>query len=137
MIFHKFHGTAVRYEVWESNLIGIIVRTNYPFPSGRFPDLIIFMNDIFRRLPVREVVIAENGYADVRFITSITVRDEVKDLHERLRVQDENLDGRLKSFSIIQHRFRHGVSLYSTVFHAVLLLTAIIMSISSPIFPVH
>lgn len=96
-------------------LSGIIVWIRGPFKCGEKSDLSIFREEFRQNLSSREVLIAEATYLDNRCIYNDGM-DLL--LLKSYRARHESVFGRLKSFNVLNHRFRHEITKHSSCLFA-------------------
>lgn len=115
---HKFKSAALRYEIAVS-LAGEIVSIAGAFEAGAYPDLKIFRKGLRNALYHDERVIADCGYSDVKCVTPDDLHGRRKRIASRLRARHEIINGRIKNYGIMRHRFRHDVIKHRYCFRAV------------------
>ena len=135
---HKFRAAGVRYEVALSLRRSEIVWINGPFPCGRFPDITIFRNGLKHRLRRGERVLADRGYRGDESCNIPNPNDnaDVSKLKADLRARHETVNARLKSFSILNTKFRHDLNKHAKVFRAVVVITQVNLQ-DEPLFNVQ
>jgi hypothetical protein len=130
---------ALAYElgisIWNNRLVWV----NGPFPAGQ-SDLTIYRkpNGLKSKIPPGKKVIADQGYPDEPQCSIRNPFDtpEVKLLKKRAKARHETFNGRLKFFSILEVRFRHGVRKHKAVFEAVCVLVQYELENGHPLFEV-
>ena len=115
---HKFHHSAVRYELGVS-LDGSIVWSNGPFPAGSFCDMRIFNSYLRKNLNNGERVIADRGYGGARCVTPRNTSSRYAARAMVYRANHERINGRIKRFRVLSTRFRHNLDKHRFCFHAV------------------
>ena len=119
---HKHNGPGLRYEIAISIYSGKFVWAHGPFPCGSHSDLVIFRSGLKKLLQnANEKAIADKGYRDSHCI--IPGMSSNESFTSRIRARHESANGRLKSFHVLSHRFRHSLNLHSVCFFSVLNLT--------------
>jgi hypothetical protein len=125
---HKFHAAAVGYE------LGIAIRSNRlvwikgPFPASNH-DVTVFRspdapeNGLKSMIPDGKRAVGDSGYRGEPAKIAVT-RDgdsgEVKaSFKARIKSRHETFNGRIKSFKILDHAFRHGFEQHQRVFESV------------------
>jgi len=124
---HKFNGPGLRYELAICIATGWIVAYNGPFECGSWPDLRIFRSRLKRLLGRSEKVVADRGYrGDPRVIIPDNARDEAH-LEEMnvARARHETVNGRLKTWKIMNTRIRFAKEKHHLVFRAVAVIEQI------------
>lgn len=130
---HKFKGPGLRYELGVCIQTGEIVWVNGPFPCGDYPDLRIAREGLIYALaasPVKEMAVADGGYNDGYefFDTPTGINDNEQYMRSIARARHETINNRLKNYGALQKRWRHSRNLHGVVFHAVVNLTHLAMS---------
>ena len=132
---HKFKGPALRYEVGVGILNGDIVWVHGPFPCGSYTDLNIFRLGMKDELDESECVLTDLGYGDERCKTKASMSNINMELfHSRILARHENVNRRLKQFSILSNRFRNSISKHSVCFHAVANITQLMFEENRSLF---
>ena len=140
---HKYaKKSALRYEVALNIQTGDICWINGGFLAGSWPDLEIFRKALITYLEPFERVEADDGYIGeapqkVRCPKSITTKQERKRMMAFVRMRHETVNRRLKQWRILKGVFRHEITLHSTAFSAVAVMTQIAISQGEPLFQVH
>lgn len=81
-------------------------------------------------------VIANNGYKHVKCVTPSVVQSNKKLMHRRIKARHEICIARIKSFNILNKRFRHGVKTRETIFHAVSKIVWLMINLDQPLFDI-
>ena len=102
---------------------GNICWVHGPYPAGAFPDVKIFRRCMKEALLSGERVIADRGYSDDSCLTPNKSSESGHALAGELRARHEGVNGRLKTFAILRHRFYHNRSKHVLCFHAVAKVT--------------
>lgn len=116
---HKFRGAGVRYEVAISVVGGHIVWVHGPFPAGLYSDQRIFNMKLKNCLEQNEKVLADLGYAGPCTVHGSIIDDDNDERASRIRAHHEQINGRLKSFSCLENRWRHSLDKHKYCFFAV------------------
>jgi DDE superfamily endonuclease len=117
---HKFHRTAVNYEVALDLFNSKVVWISGPYPAATH-DLTIYKlkNGLGSKMPASKLVIADNGYQskDVKNLSTPNTFDtkDVKEFKKRARARQETFNKRLEDFSILKECFRHDYKKHWTV----------------------
>lgn len=98
---------ALGDEVAISTVSGDIVWVCGPYPSGSYPDFVIFCDDLKERLRKGEKVITGNGYNDAKAI-KLSDAPGKEEYHRSVRGHREADNGRLKRFKVLTPPFRQG-----------------------------
>lgn len=109
---HKFNAPGVRYEIGISIGAGDIVWASGGMPCGEWPDLQL-AKDLYLHYAKNEVTLADKGYRFRPYFKQPTNNRE-----KTLLSRHETLNGRLKSFEILNSRFRNELHKHPMVFHA-------------------
>ena len=139
---HKLNGkSGLRYEVGVSILEGLLVWLNGPFPCGEWPDINIFRNCLQSFLDEGERVEADNGYRGsgpwyVKCPANIGNPTANLEMQNRVRSRHETVNGRFKSWAILEERYRHDLSTHGYVFRAIVVLTQLSIENGEPLFKV-
>ena len=134
---HKFKGPGLRYEV----VVGLreegILWVNGPFPCGSWPDLKIARDGLVNFLEAGEKVIADGGYrGDDHFLTPTGINDDYSRVMAVVRARHETVNGRLKSFNVLDSKFRHSIAKHGICFMAVVNLVQIGIHTDAPLFTI-
>lgn len=81
-----------------------------------------------------EHVIADGGYKHLRCRHPVGLEDLERKQYGIVRARHETVNRRFKQFFVLEHRFRHNVSLHSICFHAVANVTQLIIENGHPLF---
>jgi hypothetical protein len=113
---------------------------NGPFLAG-VPDIGIFRKEggLMSQIPEGKKVIADEGYVgEDQIISTRNPFDTpaTKTLKKRAKARHETFNGRLKSFKILDERFRHGVPKHKAVFEACCVLVQYELQNGHPLFDV-
>ena len=113
---------------------------NGPFPAAT-GDLQIFRvpGGLRDSMPPGKRLIGDSGYAGEQPL--VTIRNaadsnEVQTFKRRVRARLENINSRIKKFSIRSDRFRHAVEKHVFIFGAVCVLVQFEMNNGHPLFDV-
>ena len=103
---------------------GDIVAYNGPFPCGKWPDITVFRHTLKGRLGIEEKVVADRGYrGDVKCICPDNWNSkEHKRAMDLIRARHETVNGRLKNWNSLGHKFRHTLQKHHLVFRSILVL---------------
>ncbi len=104
---HKLKHAALRYEVGISVSSGCIVWIFGPFSTGKWNDQPIFNKRMALELNENEKVLADHGYGGSKIIHDGLFDDPQNDQAKKYRAYHESVNGRLKAFSCLQHRWRY------------------------------
>jgi hypothetical protein len=122
---HKSHSAGLKYEfalaIWHNRCVWI----NGPYPAGERHDKAVFCgansmedhpdtwdkNALLHQIPERNKAIADSAYEGLS--DKVTVKrpghsQEVFTFVDRAQNRQETWHGRLESYNILNHRFRHG-----------------------------
>jgi len=128
---HKFKGPGLRYEVGVCIQTGHIVWTNGPYRCGKWPDIKIAKEKLFRCLDAGEKVIADNGYGTSGVYTIIPKNIEnpsVKHVHGMIRARHEIVNRRLKQWQVLGGgRYRAALHKHKKYFGAVAVITQVVL----------
>lgn len=111
---HKFKAAGIRYEIGISIVEAEIVWASGGFPCGEWPDIKIAM-DLYVSFAQNETTLADKGYRQKQYFKQPSNKAEKKVL-----ARHETLNGRLKEFAILSHRFRNALHKHPPVFHAII-----------------
>lgn len=140
----KFKHGAVKYEITLSVFHSKCVHIAGPYRGGMH-DL-----DMFRKGGLkakmknnRKLAIADRGYLakskEEKKMFSLPDNMDGKDLKKfksRARCRHETFNGRLKSFSCLEHTFHHGIDKHKLALEAVVVTVQYAMEHGSPIYDV-
>jgi len=124
---HKFGSAGLRCEIAVCIKTGKIVAFNGPFECGRWPDIKIFRSRLKRMLGIGEKVVADKG---CRGDPLVVVPAKAKSVEHCLamnkaRARHETINGRLKTWNMLNERFRHDEDKHHIAFRACLVLEQI------------
>lgn len=138
---HKFKKPGVRYEVAVGIASGDIVSIVGPFPCGDYPDIKIFRMVLKHDLDDGERVEADKGYQGDK---KVKAPGPLYDFDERyvkmkkdVASRHETVNQRLKLYTCLVDRFRHGVEKHAACFRAVAVMTQIAIENGEPLFDVN
>lgn len=104
------------------------------FPCGEWPDLRLAHSAFVLGLREGEKAIADRGYNDPDYFNFPNGNNDEK--KKAIMARHETLNGRLKSFSFLQNRFRHDLHLHPLYFNAVVNLTQMMIEHGEPLYSV-
>ena len=113
---HRYNGPGVRYKIGISIETPKIVWSNGPRPCGAYSDLKIFRDGLKHLLKVDGFVLADSGYTDERCIQPPGSNQKSHRLLSLIRARHEYLNKRIKQFGLLNHKFRHDLSLHHYCF---------------------
>jgi hypothetical protein len=101
------------------------VHVNGPFWAGHWQDLRVARNWLHYRLPRGEFYLADHIYKDPTgpSVTRPELPVGERRQYDKLMARHETINRRFKEWNILQHTFRHGEDLHSTVFQAIASIT--------------
>ena len=123
---HKDETAGLNYEValhlWKQQVIH--AKTWDP---ASVHDLTAFRMELLNKIPQGKLVIADRGYiskdlSHVLATPSPLDSAEVKQFKKEARARHENFNKRLKDYSVLSGKFRHGVHKHQMCFDAVLVM---------------
>jgi hypothetical protein len=157
---HKSHGPALAYELGISIYENKLVWISGPFKAS-VHDISMFRNDEDRinedrmfpdeddpeqkislksKIPQGKRVVGDSGYIgeapDITTVNRDKDSKEVRDFKNRVRARHESFNGRLKSFKILDERFRHGKPKHQMVFEAICVLCQYDMENGHPLMEI-
>jgi hypothetical protein len=90
------------------------------------------------KIPASKRVIGDTGYKGESQISIRNMYDSqmVKEFKRRSRAHHEAFNGRIKNFSVLDERFRHGVKKHKSCFEAVCVIVQYDMGNGHPMFNV-
>jgi hypothetical protein len=140
MYSHKFHASAVDYEIAISVYTQQVVWISGPHRAGE-NDISVFRKDggLKEKIPPGKRVIADNGYRGEPAIISTPNSHEPKALRKfkgRARARQETFNARMKCFNCLVKKFRHGLEKQKIVFEAVCVICQYQLENGSPLFDV-
>ena len=133
---HKINRSDVRYEIGLTLRSKKIVWVYGPFACGKNPDISIFRSYLKAKLKLREKVLADSGYQDVKCVTPSGLRSLSSKLHSKLRARHERLNMCFKKFRVLSSRFRHEVRLHQFCFGAIASIVQLTLH-EHPLFGIH
>ncbi len=139
---HKFNKKlGLCYEVGIGIINGNIVWINGPFPCGEWPDISIFHLCLQTFLDKGERVEADNGYHGnqwwVKCPANLMNPRENLAMQNHVHCRHETANSRLKTFAILDSRYRHEIETHGYVFHAVVVLVQLAIENCDPLFKVE
>ncbi len=132
---HKLNQTRLRYEIGVSISNGQIVWASGPWPCGKYTDLTIFRCGFEKLLDDNEFVVEDSGYTDLNWIKPSGKQHPSHYVLSKIRTHHECINGRIKQFFCLSHRFRHSLELHHKCFFAVLKVVFLTIA-SNPMFDV-
>lgn len=121
---HKFEGPAIKYEI-ATSFAGDVAWGSEPYRGGK-GDREIFQDRLQGLTPENCVNLVDLGYVKdgLAKVTHIRPTDSAADrkLKKRLLARQETLNGRLKNYAVLSHRYRHNVKDHSMDFNCCLVL---------------
>jgi hypothetical protein len=124
---HKFNHGAVKYEVAMSVFDSKCVWMSGPHRGGKH-DMMIFREGLKGKIRQDKKVIVDRGYGrgcaakrpDKRMLSQPNECDskELNKFKSRARLRQENFNGRLKKYAVLENTFRHGEAKHKLVFEA-------------------
>ena len=137
MYSHKVNGPAVKYEVGVCLKTGHIVWINGPF-VGSTNDGTIFRNGLSPILCIDEAVEVDRGYSgdDKMKVPNMGMTSKQRKMKSNARAQHEAVNGRLKNWNSLGHRFRHNLQKHHIVFRSILVLEQIKLNHGKKMFTV-
>jgi len=127
---------GVNYEIGLSIMESKLVWVYGPTPPGKYNDLEVFRCALKQKLPPGKRAIGDKGYSGEQdFISTCNDLDprELAAFKERVLARHETFNKRLKIFSCLTTKFRHGVDNHKIAFEAVCVITALELE-HSPLF---
>jgi len=137
---HKFKSAAVGYELGISIYKQRLVWIKGPFKAATH-DFTVYKGSLGKKIPAGKRCIADRGYRgdDYKHQLSIRNRDDaipLRNFKKRVRARHENFNARIKNFSILEQRFRHGIPRHKAVLEAVCVLVQYDMENGHPLMDV-
>ena len=129
---HKFKKAGLHYEVGIGIFNGLIVWAHGPFKCGTFADVAIFRSSLKQKLLQGEVVLTDGGYPDGKCVR--TIPNTSTKFSKDVRARHEAVNGRLKSFKVLKHVFRHSMHKHRLCFMAVAQVIQIELMIYGALF---
>lgn len=109
---HKTKSAGLRYEIGISIGTGEVVWASGGCPCGENPDLKI-AKELYCEFAAGEVTLADKGYRCPEFFKIPSNAFE-----KRILARHETFNGRLKSFEIMNSKFRNSLKKHPAVFQA-------------------
>jgi len=142
---YKFKGkSALHYKVALGILSGEIKWLNGPYPCKDWPDINMFCDGLIKELDFGERVEADDGYVGespyVTKVPSVVLTrssEEADAMQKRVQGRHETVNGRLKSFHILDQVYRHDPTQPGYVFRAVAVLVQLSIKNGDPLFSVN
>jgi hypothetical protein len=139
---HKYAGkSALRYEIGVSILGGDLVWIQGPYPAGQFSDFKIFNKVLRQFLETGERVEADNGYvgtADkIKCPNNPCNPIENEGMQSRVQSCHETINGRFKTWGILNEVYRHDIRQHGEVFREIAIITQLAIENGSPLFQVE
>lgn len=140
-MFDRKNGKAgYTYEValhlWENRVVWF----QGPFPPNDGGDRAIFiqpggLND---KIPEGKLAIADKIYKGLPKVALHNPLDDelVRGYKSRARPRQESINSRLKSFGVLNHRFRHGTIKHKAFAECVMVICVVAMENGSPLFSI-
>jgi hypothetical protein len=147
---HKSKSAAFRYEVALAIWKNQIIHVRGPFKAGKWNDGKIFSEDgvdyngtfthcLKSIVPDGNKGVADGGYTGHGEQLTTPNRYDPEPLRKfkrRAKARQETLNSRLKSFRILDSRFRHGLKWHKVAFEAVCVVVQYEMENGHPLFDV-
>jgi hypothetical protein len=137
---HKHNGPGLTYELGIAIRQNKLVWINGPFRASTH-DMAVFKkpDGLWSRIPQGKKALGDSGYKGVT--ESIAIRDdmdsrEVKEFKRRALARHETFNGRIKTFSILDNKFRHSLEKHQTVMEAICVITQYDLENGNPLFDV-
>jgi hypothetical protein len=139
---HKYSfKSALRYKIGVSIIGGDLVWIQGPYPAGCFNDIAIFNKVLRHFLEPGERVEADNGYdgaADkIKCPDNPCNPVENEGMQSPARYRHETINGRFKTWGILQQMYRHDIRRHGEVFRAIAIMTQLAISNGSQLFSVE
>jgi hypothetical protein len=102
-------------------------------------DITIFRDGLMAKIPRGKKVNADKGYRGEKAIISTPNSHDPPDLRQfksRARARHETFNARIKNFSCLDVRFRHGIDNHKICFEAVCVIVQYQLENGSPLFDV-
>lgn len=125
---HKFKHAGIRYEIGISIVEADIVWASGGFPCGEWNDLKI-AKDLYLHYAANEVTLGDKGYRLKPYF-----KQPENAIEKRILARHETLNGRIKEFAIMSHRYRHPLKKHPIVFHAVVNVIQVSISMGEKLF---
>jgi hypothetical protein len=136
---HKFNSPGLAYELAISTYENRICWTSGPFPAS-VHDITIYRGGLKALMPPGCKGIGDSGYAgETDTITVIRPGDstELKKFKEAARARQENVNGRLKEFAILEKRWPYHRDKHAMVFKALVVMTQYDIETTRPLFDLY
>ena len=127
----KFKGPGLKYEIGLSIATGQIVWINGGIPC-KTHDLTLARSKLVRKLLPEEKIIADSGYRDDRFFLHHIAVINTPKFYKNVRARHENINRRIKTFSVIGSTFRHPLHKHVPCFFAVANIVQLKMDNGNP-----
>jgi hypothetical protein len=139
---HKYAGkSALLYKLGIDILVGNLVWLSGPYPTGKWNDMKIFMNELAHCLEPAECVEADNGYvghADkIKCPNNDCNPEENLEMQGRLRSRHKTFNARLKFWGILGQRYRHDILKHGNIFYACAIISQLEIEDGEPLFAVE
>ena len=133
--------STLRYELGVDILAGNLVWIQGPYPAGKYTN-IKNVNKVLRNFhePGDWVEVDEgyHGHPDKIKCPGNNVNPaENWAMQERVRARHKTLNGRLKTWGILSHVFRHRITMHGDVFWACMVVTQLTIKNGEPLFEVE
>lgn len=135
---HKFHRSAVNYEIGIHLFESRVVHIRGPIPASK-NDIGIFRQELLGKIPDGHLAIGDKGYLgepDVMMTPNSHDTEEVRKFKGRARARHETFNKKLKRFECLDKRFIHKEGPQATCFEAVLVICQYDMEMGSPLFDI-
>jgi len=143
---HKSKSAGLGYEIGMSIWHNQVVWIAGPFQAAAH-DKTKYEEEggLQSRIPDGKLLVGDRGCRGENFegrqCRSLSIRntrdsEEVKEFKRRVRARHENFNARMKSFAMLENRFRHGLTRHQAVFEAVCVLCQCDMENGHPLFDV-
>ena len=116
---YKLKRAALRYNIGICLQTSCIVQASSPYLAGVYSDIKIACQDVINWIKPGEKIIADNGYCgySVFAYPSTGRRDNL--LLCRVLARYENINQRIRHFTILINRYIGNLVFYSTIMHAI------------------
>ena len=142
MFSEKFNGPALKYEVGVCIATGHIVWVNGPF-MGAEADVTIFKEDgLLDALAEEECIEVDMGYQGSTKLKNPKIYQSRMDKQQKsiIRSRQENVNGRLKQFQVLNGVFRHTKDMqrkHKMCFNAVAVITELFFELEEGLYAVE
>jgi hypothetical protein len=137
---HKFHKAALTYELGTAIRQNKLVWINGPFPASQSDNKMFNKpGGLKEMIPDGKRAIGDGNYTNnFPKLSTRNICDtaEVYKLKSKALARHETFNGRIKSYNILDHRFRHGLQKHKDCFTAVCVLVQYDMDNGHPLFEV-